>query len=117
MQSTEGTELRISSYGSAQKAMYQIKEFLLQKETADISSGTSSSGTAARAIETLKRLGYITVQNVKTLTIVENNHRIIKLVFTVKKTAEFQKLYKEHEEARKKKEEERNAKKETPKEK
>ena len=103
MQSTEGTELRISSYGSPQKAMYQIKEFLLQKETADISSGTSSSGTAARAIETLKRLGYITVQNVKTLTIVENNHRIIKLVFTVNKTDELQKLYKEHEEARKKK--------------
>ena len=42
MQSTEGTELRISSYGSAQKAMYQIKEFLLQKETADINRLISS---------------------------------------------------------------------------
>ena len=81
MQSTEGTELRISSYGSPQKAMYQIKEFLLQKETADISSGTSSSGTAARAIETLKRLGYITVQNVKTLKLIQENMKDYGLAF------------------------------------
>ena len=115
MQATDKKELRVSSYDSPQKVMYQIKEFLLPIEKGDISSGTKSSGTAARAIETLKRLGYITVENVQTLTIVEEGHRIIKMLFTVKKTAQFKKLYDEHEELRKKKEEERKGKTETPK--
>ena len=108
MQATDKKELRVSSYDSPQKVMYQIKEFLLPIEKGDISSGTKSSGTAARAVESLKRLGYITVENVQTLTIVEEGHRIIKMLFTVKKTAQFKKLYDEHEELRKKKEEERN---------
>ena len=115
MQATDKKELRVSSDDSPQKVMYQIKEFLLPIEKRDISSGTKSSGTAARAVETLKRLGYITIENVQTLTIVEEGHRIIKMLFTVKKTAQFKKLYDEHEALRKKKEEERKGKTETPK--
>lgn len=51
----------------------------------------------------------MTIENVQTLTIVENGRRIIKIVITVKKTSNFKKLYDENEEMKKKKMEERAA--------
>ena len=51
----------------------------------------------------------MTIEDVQTLTIVENGRRIIKIVITVKKTSNFKKLYDENEEMKKKKMEERAA--------
>ena len=117
MQSIGQNDLRISKFDFPKKVMYNIKEALQTKETLDVSSGTGSSGTAARAVESLKRLGYITIENVQTFTVVEKGKRIIKLVITVKKTADFAKLYKEHEEDKKKREEENKAQQDAQKKK
>ena len=46
---------------------------------------------------------------------IQNNRRRIKLIITVKKTANFDKLYKENEEERRKKEKKRIKKKKTSK--
>lgn len=102
-------ELRVSQYNSYKKVIFEAKEYLLSIDSIDITGGTNSSGIAARAVESLVRLGYVTIENVQTLTIVENGRRIIKIVITVKKTSNFKKLYDENEEMKKKKMEERAA--------
>ena len=102
-------ELRVSQYSSYKKVIFEAKEYLLSSEQIDISSGTSSSGIAARAAESLVRLGYVTIVNVQTLTIVERGGRIIKLVTTVKKTPEFQKIYDEDELLKNKRREEKES--------
>ena len=102
-------ELRVSQYNSYKKVIFEAKEYLLSIDSIDITGGTNSSGIAARAVEYLVRLGYVTIENVQTLTIVENGRRIIKIVITVKKTSNFKKLYDENEEMKKKKMEERAA--------
>ena len=105
-------ELRVSPYENARKIMYLAKEILKSSEKINISATTNSAGIAARAAETLRRLGYITYDNVQTETIIENDRKRIKFVITVKKTNDFEKIYNENEEMKKKKDEERKAKEE-----
>ena len=92
--------------------MFHIKEILKTNQKMDISAGTKSSETAIKVATTLERLGYITIENIQTLTIVEEGRRIIKLVVSVTKTSDFDKLFKEHEEERKRREEQRQKEKE-----
>ena len=107
----EKKEYRIASNEPQGKAMFHIKEILKSQETMDITAGTTSSELAIRIATTLQRLNYITIENIQTLTIVEEGKRIIKLVVKVKKTSEFDKLYKEYEEKRKELEEQRKKEK------
>ena len=107
----EKKEYRVSGNENAGRAMFHIKEMLQSNETMEITAGTKSSEIAVRAVTTLERLGYITIQNIQTLTILEDGRRIIKLIVSVKKTAGFDKLFKEHEEERKKREEQRQKEK------
>ena len=51
--------------------------------------------------------------DIETLTNIEEGKRIIKLVISAKKTANFDKLFKEHEEERKQREEQRQKEKGT----
>jgi hypothetical protein len=101
-------DLRVGQYDNAKKIMYLAKEMLLASEKINISATTNSSPIAARAAETLQRLGYITYENIKTETFIERGKRI-RFVITIKKTSNFEKLYKENEEFKKKKDEERKA--------
>ena len=105
---TDLKDLRVGQYDNAKKIMYLAKEMLLSSEKINLSASTNSSPIASRAAETLQRLGYITYENIRTETYVDRGKRI-RFVITIKKTSNFEKLYKENEEFKKKKDEERKA--------
>ena len=109
--STEPKELKVEEYDNAKKVMYLAKELLLNGEKMNLIGTTKSSPIATRAAETLVRLGYVTFDNIQTLTDVRNDRRSIKLIITLKKTSNFDKLYKENQEERKKREAEREKEK------
>ena len=115
--STETKEYKVSEYDHPPKVMYLVKEMLVNTDKINIVSFTNSSVVATRAAESLVRFGYVTYENIQTITDVTNNRRSIRLIITLKKTGNFEKLYKENEEERKKKEAEREkeGKKETKK--
>ena len=109
--STEPKELKVEEYDNAKKVMYLAKELLLNGEKMNLIGTTKSSPIATRAAETLVRLGYVTFDNIQTLTDVRNDRRSIKLIITLKKTSNFDKLYKENQEERKKREAEKEKEK------
>ena len=102
-------DLRVTQFDNARKIMYLAKEMLLSTDKINISATTNSADIAARAAETLARFGYVTYDNIKTETIIERERKRVRFVITIKKTSNFEQLYKENEELRKKKEEERKA--------
>ena len=71
-----------------------------------IVANTRSASQAVRLAETLKRLGYVTFDDIQTETLVREG-RQTRIAITVHKTADFDKLYKESLEKRKQREEER----------
>ena len=105
--SSEIKELRVAQYENAKKIMYLAKELLLSSNKINIIGTTNSADIAARAAENLVRLGYVKYENTQTETIIEHNRKITRLIITIIKTNEFDKLYKENEENKKKKEEEK----------
>ena len=115
--STEIKEYKVGEFDNAARVMYFVKEILINSEKVNIISGTRSSYAGSRAAETLVRFGYITFENIQTLTDVRNDRRNIRLIITLKKTDNFEKLYKENEEERKKKKAESAKGQETKKEK
>ena len=110
--SSEINEFKVEQYDNTKKVMYHVKEILKSNEKINITAFTKSSPIATRAAESLVRLGYATFENIQTLTEVKNDRRSIKLVITLKKAADFDKLYKENEEKRKKIQEEKEKEKE-----
>ena len=109
--SSEIKEYKVEEYDNAKRVMYLVKEILKSSDKINIIANTNSSPIGTRAAETLARLGYVTFENVQTLTEVKNDRRSIRLIITLKKTANFEKLYKENEQERKKKQEEREKEK------
>ena len=105
--SSEIKEFKVEVYDTTKKVMYHIKEILLSTEIINVIAFTDSSPIATRAAESLVRFGYVTYENIQTVTNVNNNRRSIKLIITLKKTANFNKLYEENEKERKKKQEEK----------
>ena len=99
-------ELRVEDYYHAKKVMFLAKEMLLKQEKLNLVAGTNSSPIATRAAENLVRFGYVSFENIQTLTEVRNDRRNIKLIITLKKTSDFQKVYDENEAKRKNREEE-----------
>ena len=87
--------------------MYQFKEFLKANKKIKIVANTLNANQAARLAETLRRLGYIEFDDVKTETVIRNDSRQVRLIITVHVTSDFDKLYQEHEAERKEKIEER----------
>ena len=100
-------DLRVAHFENAPKIMYLAKEMLLSSEKINISSITNSASIGARAAENLVRFGYVTYENIKTETLIENDGKRIRFIITIKKTSDFAKIYKENEEMKKKKDEER----------
>ena len=105
--SSDIKEYKVEEYDNAKKVMYFVKEILKSSDKINIISGTNSSKVSTRAAETLVRFGYVTFDNIQTLTEVKNDRRSIRLIITLKKTNDFEKLYKENEEEKKKKQAER----------
>ena len=111
--SSDIKEYKVEEYDNTKKVMYFVKEILKSNDRINMIAGTKSSPVATRAAETLVRFGYVTFDNIRTLTEIKNDRRTIRLIITLKKTGNFDKLYKENEEQRKKKQAEReNSKKE-----
>ena len=106
--SSEIKEYKVDQFDNTKKVMYLVKELLISSDRINIVAGTTSSHVGTRAAETLVRLGYVTFENIQTLTEVRNDRRNIKLIITLKKTGDFDRLYKENEEVRKKKQAEKS---------
>ena len=105
--SSEIKEYKVEEYDNAKRVMYLVKEILKSTDRINLISNTRSSAIGTRVAETLARFGYVTFENIQTLTEVKNNSRAIRLIITLKKTGDFDKLYKDNEEERKKKQAEK----------
>ena len=105
--SSDIKEYPVTEYDHGRKVMYFAKEMLLKEEKINLVASTKSSPIASRAAETLVRLGYVTFENIQTLTEIKNDRRVIRLIITLKRTANFNKLYEENQKYKKEREEER----------
>ena len=108
-------EFPVDSREYFSSSMYLCKEFLNTNKKINIVATTSSAGQASRLAETLRRLGYVSIDDIQTQTLVRDGRRQTRIVITVNNTPDFDKLYKESLEERKKKEEERKKKEEEKK--
>ena len=106
-------EFIVDSRDYFSKAIHLVKEFLNNNKTIKLVANSKSAGQATRLSETLKREGYIEVQDIQTETSVKNDNRQTKLIITIHVTSNFDNLYKESKEKDKKKEEEKEKKNET----
>ena len=100
-------EFPVDSRNFLSKSMYLAKEFLNSNKKIKIVANTKSASHAVRLAETLKRLGYVTFDDIQTETLIREGGRQTRIVITVHNTPDFDKLYKESQEERKKREEER----------
>ena len=91
--------------------MILAKELLTNNEKLNLIASTKSAPAATIAAENLVRLGYVTFENIQTVTEIQDGRRI-KLIITLKKTANFKKLFDENEKLRQQKKEEREKEKE-----
>ena len=105
--SSDIKDLSVSDFDRPKKVVYLAKELLVSNDKINIIATTNSSPIATIASETLSRLGYVTLENIQTLTEIRNDRRIIRLIITLKKTANFKKLYDENQKLKKQKEMER----------
>ena len=102
---SEIKQLPISSHDNHRRVMYLAKEILNSNEQINLIASTGSAPAATRAAETLVRLGYVTIENIQTITEIHEGRRI-KLIITLKKTPNFQKLYDENQKLKKQRKEE-----------
>ena len=109
--SSEIKPLLISSHDNYRRVMYLAKELLNSNEKINLIASTISSPTVTRAAESLVPLGYVTFENIQTITEIHEGRRI-KLIITLKKTANFKKLYDENEKLKNQRKEEREKEKE-----
>lgn len=112
--SSELKDLRVGQYENSKRVMYLAKELLLTNASIEVYSGTNGAPVVSRACETLVRLKYATMADIRTETNVIEGSRRIKFVIKLTKTADFQKLYDENEVNRKLKQEEREKLNPTP---
>ena len=108
--SSEMKELRVGREDTTKRIMYLAKVFLHNNDSIKVVAGTNSAEVAARSVEALVRLNYVSYVDIRTETSVVNEKRRTSLYVVVKKTSQFDKLYAENEENRKKKESERESK-------
>ena len=103
-------EFPVDSRNFLKKNIYLAKEFLNSNKKIKIVANTRSAGQAVHLAEVLKRLGYVTYDDVQTETLVREGGRQTRIAITVHNTPDFDKLYKESLEERKKREEDRKKK-------
>ena len=83
--------------------MYVVKQVLQHKEQIDIRARPSAAAQVVRVAEALKRLGYITYVKYQTTTVINEGRLQRFIIVTLKKTANFDKLFNEREAERAKK--------------
>ena len=89
--SSEIKQLPISSHDNHRRIIFLAKEILNSNEKIELIASTNSAPAATRAAENLVRLGYVTFEDIQTTTEIHEGRRI-KLIITLKKTANFQKF-------------------------
>jgi hypothetical protein len=82
--------------------MYVVKSTLKEKASVEIRARPSGAAQVVRVAEALKRLGYISYEKYYTTSVVQENNLLRYIVVRVKKTDNFDKLFKEREEERSK---------------
>lgn len=82
--------------------MYVVKSTLKEKPSVEIRARPSGASQVVRVAEALKRLGYITYEKYYTTSEVIDKDLLRYIVVRVKKTDNFDKLFKEREEERSK---------------
>ena len=105
-------EFIINPSDNHKKSTYHIKRILKEREELTIKSGVAGSFSATMICERLARWNYVTIENVSTLTSMDNGRRRISLNILLRKTKDFDKLMEENELQRKKYYEEKNQNKE-----
>ena len=93
-------ELNVSVYQTPKNLAFQIKENLIDAQLINIVAGSVSASTATKVTEKLARLGYITYVDIRSDTSIIKNKRKIRLILTLKKTLNFERLYNENNQKR-----------------
>jgi hypothetical protein len=99
--SHESKEFRVGGNENTKRIMYLIKEFLLNRESIDLVAGTQGAPIVARAAEALVRLQYVTYEDIRTETKIDEGRRITRIVVRLAKAKDFAKKYEENEAKRK----------------
>ena len=97
MSSHSTKELQVQYGENAKRIMYLAKVLLSNETEINLVSGTGASPVSTQAAETLSRLGYVTYGDIRTETNIYNGRRKTRLLITLKKTSNFQKLFDENE--------------------
>ena len=100
-------EFKVNSFDSYPRNMFLVKELLNSSKKIKIIGTTKNAVQATHVAESLRRLGYVDIDDIQTETLITEGRRQTRLVIIVHNTPNFDKLYKENEEARKKREEEK----------
>ncbi len=94
--------VNVSFRRQAKWYMYVVKRVLHEKSSTVIKARPSAAAQAIRVAEALKRLGYLSITDYSTCTVVDNRGLDRFLTINVTRTNEFMKLYDQREEERKK---------------
>ena len=100
-------EFPVDSRDFFSKSMYLAKEFLNTNRKIKIVANSISANEGTRLAETLRRLGYIELDDIQTETLIRDGRRQTRIAITVHTSSNFDKLYKESLEESKKRKEER----------
>ena len=101
-------ELYIRREDNTKRSIYLAKEFLKSSDgELKVMSSHMGAGIVAKVCNALASMNYVTITNVETDTSAKEGRRKIRLIITVKKTSQFDKLYEENLLKRKEMEEKR----------
>ena len=82
--SSDIKQLPVSVHDNHKRVMFLAKEMLSSEEKLNLVASTNSAPVATRAAESLVRFGYVTFENIQTVTEIQEGRRI-KLIITLKK--------------------------------
>ena len=83
------------NHQSIEKIINLVEESLFTKDRIKLISGIYGSSLLSQAVDNLVRLGYIIIENIQTLTQINNNKTYIKLIIILKRINNFNKIYDE----------------------
>lgn len=90
-------ELYVKHDDNHRRVLYLVKELLKAQPTINVVTNYKSAFTVSRVCNTLVTLGYANFSNINTKTDIVEGRRRIKIIVTVAKSENFQKIYDENE--------------------
>ena len=94
-------DLFVKQDDTHKRVFFLAKEALKEKAEINVVANYKAAFNASRAANTLASIGYASLTNIQTVTEVFEGRRRIKVVISLKKSADFDKIYAENEEKRK----------------